>query len=142
MRDRRGAATVEFAVVVPIFILLMLGMIELGRALQVQQRLTNASREGARVLTRPDATLDEVTNTVNRSFWGASDLLPEQRNVLNLTLSDDGDVVQVQVELFFDQKVTVKGQEVFCVSYIPPWFLKGDRARMEAQTTMMKEIVR
>lgn len=64
-RNRRGAAVVEFAVVAPIFVALVLGMIEFGRALMVQQTLTNASREGARVAVLEGATASEVTTAVN-----------------------------------------------------------------------------
>ncbi len=39
----------EFAVVAPVFLLLVFGMIEYGRMVMVQQVITNASREGARV---------------------------------------------------------------------------------------------
>jgi hypothetical protein len=63
-RNRRGAAVVEFAVVAPIFVALVLGMIEFGRALMVQQTLTNASREGARVAVLEGATASEVTAAV------------------------------------------------------------------------------
>jgi Flp pilus assembly protein TadG len=47
-KNRRGAAVVEFAIVAPVFFLLVFGMIEYGRMVMVQQILTNASREGAR----------------------------------------------------------------------------------------------
>ena len=47
-RKRRGAAVVEFAIVAPLFFLLIFGMIEYGRMVMVQQVITNASREGAR----------------------------------------------------------------------------------------------
>ncbi len=46
--NRCGAAAVEFAIVAPVFFLLVIGMIEIGRALMVQQVLINASRVGAR----------------------------------------------------------------------------------------------
>ncbi len=39
----------EFAIVAPIFFMMIMGMLELGRAVMVQQVITNASREGARV---------------------------------------------------------------------------------------------
>src|SRR3954454_7237510 len=45
---RRGAAVVEFAVVSPVLVLLLLGMIECGRMIMVQQSITTAAREGAR----------------------------------------------------------------------------------------------
>ncbi|MDA0657753.1 MAG: TadE/TadG family type IV pilus assembly protein [Planctomycetota bacterium] len=46
---RRGTAVVEFAIVAPVFILLVFGMIEFGRMVMVQQMLTSATREGARM---------------------------------------------------------------------------------------------
>jgi len=57
-KNRRGAAVVEFAVVAPVFILLVFGMVEYGRMVMVQQVLTNAAREGARkaVLDGANAT--------------------------------------------------------------------------------------
>jgi Flp pilus assembly pilin Flp len=45
---RKGAAAVEFALVAPLFTLMLLGMIEVGRAIHVQQTLQNAVREGSR----------------------------------------------------------------------------------------------
>lgn len=45
---RRGAAMVEMAVCFPIFMLMLLGIIEFGRALMVSQLLTSAAREAGR----------------------------------------------------------------------------------------------
>ena len=47
-RDRRGQALVEFALVVPILLLLVLGIIDFGRAWNLHQTITDAAREGAR----------------------------------------------------------------------------------------------
>ena len=46
--DQKGAAAVEFAIILPVFVLLLFGMIEWGLLLFNQQVITNASREGAR----------------------------------------------------------------------------------------------
>ena len=48
-QDRRGAALVEMALVFPIFLTVLLGIVEFGRAMMVGQLITNASREGARL---------------------------------------------------------------------------------------------
>ncbi|MCT1433984.1 pilus assembly protein, partial [Dietzia maris] len=48
-RDR-GAAAVEFALVLPILLLLVLGILEFGRAYHVQTILSNAARDGVRVM--------------------------------------------------------------------------------------------
>jgi hypothetical protein len=44
----RGAVVVEFALVLPLLMFLLMGMIEFGLLFYNQQVLTNASREGAR----------------------------------------------------------------------------------------------
>lgn len=44
----RGQALVEFALIAPIFFLLLFGLIEFGRAVYTIQILDNAAREGAR----------------------------------------------------------------------------------------------
>jgi Flp pilus assembly protein TadG len=46
---RRGQALVEFALVLPIFILLLVAIFDLGRAVFAYNTLTNAAREGARM---------------------------------------------------------------------------------------------
>ena len=48
MSDQRGASAVEFALVVPLLILLVIGIAEFGRAFQVQSTLSAAAREGVR----------------------------------------------------------------------------------------------
>jgi Flp pilus assembly protein TadG len=47
-RLRRGAAVVEFAIVTPLFLLLLAGIIEFGQAFQIEHALSTASRRGAR----------------------------------------------------------------------------------------------
>ncbi|HKU29947.1 MAG TPA: TadE/TadG family type IV pilus assembly protein, partial [Arthrobacter sp.] len=42
--SERGAAAVEFALVAPILVLLVLGIMEFGRAYNAQVSLTNAAR--------------------------------------------------------------------------------------------------
>lgn len=44
----RGASLVEFALIVPVFVMLLFGMITAGLALNEKQQMTHATREGAR----------------------------------------------------------------------------------------------
>lgn len=48
--SERGAAAVEFALLLPLLLMLVLGTIEYGRAYNAQITLTNAAREGVRVM--------------------------------------------------------------------------------------------
>jgi len=47
--DRRGQALVEFALVIPIFLLVLVALFDVGRAVFAWNTLTNAAREGARM---------------------------------------------------------------------------------------------
>jgi Flp pilus assembly protein TadG len=49
-RDERGAAAVEFALVAPLLLLMVLGIAEFGRAYHVQTAVSQAAREGVRVM--------------------------------------------------------------------------------------------
>lgn len=46
----KGAIAVEMAILLPVLILLLLGMMEFGRALNTQATLSHAAREGVRVM--------------------------------------------------------------------------------------------
>ncbi len=48
-RDTRGQGLAEFALALPIFILLLVSLFDLGRAVFAFNTLTNAAREGARL---------------------------------------------------------------------------------------------
>ena len=65
LRERRGQAMVEFALVMPILLLLVFGVTEFSRAFMTLNVITSAAREGCRlaVVTGPDATA--VTARVN-----------------------------------------------------------------------------
>ncbi|MDH3606693.1 MAG: pilus assembly protein [Acidimicrobiia bacterium] len=47
-KSDRGAAMVEFAIIAPLLLLVVFGIIEFGRAYNAQNSLTHAAREGAR----------------------------------------------------------------------------------------------
>jgi Flp pilus assembly protein TadG len=64
---QQGAAAVEFALILPILLLVFFGMIELSLALYDKAILTNASREGARagiVLSSPKMTDAQIRAVV------------------------------------------------------------------------------
>jgi Flp pilus assembly protein TadG len=50
--DRRGSALVEFAFALPILAVIVVGVLEVGRAIHYHQALTEGVRAGARYLTR------------------------------------------------------------------------------------------
>lgn len=63
VRDRRrgrpgerGASAVEFAIILPLLLLVVAGVVDFGRALYTKVILTNAAREGARAAVFATAT--------------------------------------------------------------------------------------
>jgi Flp pilus assembly protein TadG len=64
----RGAAAVEFALLLPILLIILFGLIDFGRALNAQITLTQAAREGVRL-----AALGEP-NVVSRTQAAATGL--------------------------------------------------------------------
>ena len=62
----RGSAMVETAIVLPIILVLMVGIFEVGRAYETWQVLTNAAREGARMSVTPSSTQTDTTALIRR----------------------------------------------------------------------------
>lgn len=68
-RGDDGAAAVEFALVLPLLLLLLCGIIDFGRAFNARITLTHAAREGVRVYAL-GGTLAEATTRVNAAAVG------------------------------------------------------------------------
>ncbi len=49
LRCQKGVAAIEFAIVLPLLMIILFGIIEFGLLLYDKQVITNASREGARI---------------------------------------------------------------------------------------------
>ncbi|MEO0024949.1 MAG: TadE-like protein, partial [Actinomycetota bacterium] len=47
--SEKGAAALEFAIIVPVLLLLVLGLMDIGRLLLVDMSLLSAAQQGARV---------------------------------------------------------------------------------------------
>lgn len=124
---RRGTAVAEFAVVAPVFFLMIIGFLEFGRALMVQQVLINASRVGARQAITPAATATEVETAVHEYAEGVA--VPSV--VVNVTpdpaTATPGQMISVTTSVDFNQ-----------VSWLAsPWFLGGKT--LTASSKMRKE---
>jgi Flp pilus assembly protein TadG len=66
-RKQQGASLVEFAVLAPVFVVLLFGLVEFGMSIYSKEVIGNASREGARfgvVYTTPRKTTTEIRTKV------------------------------------------------------------------------------
>ena len=66
VRSQTGAELVEFAMVLPIMLLVFGGIVDFGLLLQRQQVVTNAAREGARLAVLPGYTSADVQARVTQ----------------------------------------------------------------------------
>ena len=68
MKNQKGASAVEFAIVLPLLVVFIFGIIEFGILFYDKAVVTNASREGARagIVFQPDPRVDitEIENVV------------------------------------------------------------------------------
>jgi len=89
MQQRKGIATVEFAVLLPVFVLLTLGMLEVSRYLHTFQRATQGAREGARFAAGTDEGPEVVKEKVQETFWGKeySDIPASDREKVGIEVS-------------------------------------------------------
>ena len=78
-----GAAGIEFALIVPVIVIIMTGIIQFGAIFFLQNNMTNAAREAARALAVGQISTDsEMQNIVNGILvdWGV-DFLPTIDNI-------------------------------------------------------------
>jgi Flp pilus assembly protein TadG len=125
--NRRGASATEFAVVAPVFFLMIVGFIEFGRALMVQQVLVNASRVGAREAITTSATTTGVTTAVQQ--YTSSVAVPSVSVSVspNPATAAPGSTITVTTSVPFSS-----------VSWMAsPWFLGGKT--LSATSKMRKE---
>ena len=73
VRNRRGQALAEFAIVLPLILMFIAAILEFGRAWNIKQAVTDAAREGARyTVVRNTMTLAQVQEKIEERLALAS----------------------------------------------------------------------
>jgi Flp pilus assembly protein TadG len=98
---RRGAALVELALVIPLFLMMICGTLEASRICSVTEILTNVARDGCRVAvangkTNADAQARMTTLLSNAGITGYSTPVITPADV---TTSNMGDLVTVTISV-------------------------------------------
>lgn len=84
---RRGTAAVEFAVVLPFFIIILAGVWEVGRLVQVTQIVQNAAREAARQASTGTVNLATIKTNI-QNYIQAADPRITNFTGYNVTFAD------------------------------------------------------
>lgn len=77
----RGQSMVEFALILPLLLMLVFGIIEFGNAWRTSQLLTNFAREGARRAVVPNAPPDAQLRQDIQNMMTANGLSPSAANI-------------------------------------------------------------
>jgi Flp pilus assembly protein TadG len=103
-KRERGQATIEFALVVPIFLVMLFALFEFGRGLVEYTSISNAAREGARAGIVPGKTVTDITSAARNTTVTAGTLPAVTITAFRsgTALADpmtrtSGDTIQVQV---------------------------------------------
>lgn len=122
---KRGAALVEFAMVMPILMMFFYGMIELSRVLLLQHTVDTASYEGARSAIVPGATSQDAIDCASKLLTTGK--LKSAKITVDPTLiTEDTPVITVLVEVPIRENAWMT----------PFWFKKGS---VKSEVTLITE---
>lgn len=133
----RGAAAVEFAVLLPLFLMLALGTWEMGSALTAGTKMSAAIREGGRLASmdykdtlKPGQTINQKVVQDIQSFLTASDI-PGNKVTITITHTDGpsaGQNFDLSNQANYLQMFTIKAQINYSdISTFPVNYMKGQK---------------
>lgn len=104
IKDKRGQSLIEFALVLPILLLVVFGITEFGRAIMVKNVLHTASREGARL-----AAVSPVSDSLSvqarvQDVLDAANITPKE-----ITIQFDAAAKTVEVTVTTDFEILSAG---------------------------------
>jgi len=138
--NRKGASIVEFAMLSPILVLLILGTIDLGQYINVSQAVSNASREGALVAARYETTSSSQVDSAVRNYMtgvypGAAQAMMGDALQISTSGGDGGSIGDVDAGDSVSVTVSVNYDSIRWLSGLG--FLGGKT--LSSQTIMRKE---
>lgn len=106
LRNERGQSLVEFAIILPILLVIIMGIIEFGMMMNSYLAISNASREGARIGIVGSSDID-----IKNLIIATSPSLDTEDLVVNISPSDgtriSGDTLTVKVTYNYQLTVPI-----------------------------------
>jgi Flp pilus assembly protein TadG len=136
IKDQKGGALVEFAIVLPLLVILVIGIIEFGLLCYNKHIIANASREGARaaIIAGDDSLGDAAIRTIVKNYCN-SRLLDFSGNSVT---DADIDLDPNRATLGFGDDFTVAIEYDYGF-LIPSLFNLGNATKITAKTLMKME---
>ncbi|MBK5241508.1 MAG: pilus assembly protein [Clostridium sp.] len=104
LKNEKGQSLVEFSILLPILLLVLMGILEFGLMLNSYLTINNSAREGARlgIVAGSDSEISELITNI-------SPTLDTENLIINITPSDgsrkSGETLTVEV--VYDYQVTI-----------------------------------
>ena len=107
-RVRRGAAIVEMAVVAPLLLTILFGVIEFGWSFMVHETITNTARECARMATLQGTTDADLQTRFTQSMAGTGVNVTPAMMTISRSGLGDSQVVTVNIAVPYSE-VSITG---------------------------------
>ncbi len=141
---RRGTATVEFAFVAAFLGVLIVGMVEFGRAMTVKVTLLEAARKSCRLGIVPGKTnvdiTTEATNVMRAEGFSVTKFNPPAVGAVNITVTDPNGATLADASLApSDSKITVQvavpvSSTMWCFAeFLPPGTIQSETVVLKKQ---------
>lgn len=114
LSNDRGATLIEFAIVLPILVLLIFGIVEFSRAYNTKVTLTHAARESVRVM----AVEDDAAKAQTAAKDAVSGTLDPDQLTWSATACTPGDPVQVNLTYPFSYDIPLFGSRSMDMSAV------------------------
>lgn len=128
---RRGLAIMEFALVGPVLVFLVMGMIETARGFMVKATLTDAARRGCRTGILPGKATSDVSVDVNKVLSDNS----IKSSDATMQVLVNGKVADASTAIQNDQIAVKISIPVSKIAWITPFFLPA--ASIESESMVM-----
>lgn len=131
-RRRWGTSAVEFAAVAPLLFLVILGIIEFGRAMMTMEMLNNVARHGARAGVLIGSNNEQVASAVTNALTGStisgtSVFIKVNDQARDVSAAVPGDTITVTIAVPFNR-----------VSWLPTSLFLGNTT-LKNTVSMRKE---
>lgn len=150
LRRHSGQSMVEFAVLAPVFFMLLLGTIDLGRAVYIYNSISDAAREGARAAIPFDTPLPtnaQVLSAVQSKLGGGFTLTVDPCIAASSSPCPSTPTVPNTGTIWYSSGIGTpgRGQITVKISFLfQPWIpvvrdASGNGVVLSAESTMVTE---
>ena len=107
MKNKKGQALVEFVIILPIFIFMLLSIIDIGKVIYFQNQLVSELNDVVE-LYKNQKTYEEILNELNLQDEGVTLEIKNQDNeIITFYLKRDVEIITPGLNVIFDNPHTV-----------------------------------